>query len=323
MVGTMMASEVPMQSCKRTVSETSSHPKPSLPPRHGSPRENRRRRQPYGRWRRPWPASISRELTRLEEHLGHKLFARSTRTLALTEQGQLFCAWARKILDDVEKAQLALVPPTEARGGLRVSAPMLFGRHILGPLLPEYLRRFPKVAPDLVLTDCAVDLIDEGLDVAIRIGRLEDSSLIRRGLGQVRMVTCASPAYLAKHGEPRAPLDLKRHDCLVFAAGSNDAIWRYRSAGERKCSVRVRVRLRTNALDAIVASALEGSGIAHAPLWYVAQHVRSEALVRILQSYERPPSPIQAVFPAARASLPAVRSFVDFLADELRMPDLD
>ena len=264
-------------------------------------------------------SSVSRELARLEEHLATPLFLRTTRKLMLTGQGELFYSSSKQIMENLRAAELALAPSAEVAGHLHVSAPALLGRHLLSPLLPEYLQRFPKVQVDLTLTDHPVNLIDERLDVAIRIGTLGDSSLISRRLGEVQMVTCASSAYLARCGEPQSPPDLKRHDCLVFATDPNDGLWRYQSPA-RRLTVRVGVRFRANALEAVVGAALAGSGVARLPQWYIVEHLQSGALHRILQPFERPPSPIQALFLASRAHLPVVRSFIAFLAEELKIP---
>ncbi len=263
-------------------------------------------------------ASVSRELAALEAHLGCSLFVRSTRSLALTEHGELFRQRARKIIDDIAEAELALRPATlEASGHIRVAAPALLGRHLLVPILPAFLKAHPKVQVDLTLSDRALNLIEDGIDVGLHIGSLGDSALRDHRLGDIRIVTCAAPGYLRRHGSPETPHQLRQHDCLVFAVDPNDLTWRYLFGANAKTAVRVNVRFRANALEAVVTAALAGVGIVRAPLWYVADHVKAGRLTLVLEKYERPASVVHALFPAPRARVPAVRAFIDMLASQL------
>jgi DNA-binding transcriptional LysR family regulator len=263
-------------------------------------------------------ASVSRELAALEAHLGCALFLRSTRSLSLTEHGHLFYERARKIVHDVRDAELAVRPSVlEPTGRIGISAPALLGRHLLAPILPSYLKAYPKVQVDVVLLDRDINLIEDGVDIALHIGALGDSSLLSRKLGQIRIVTCAAPSYLRQRGQPRTPQQLRQHDCLVFAVDPNDRIWRYRSGAGARMAVGVNVRFRANALEAVVAAALGGAGIVRAPLWYVADHVKAGRLKLVLQDFERPASAVHALFPASRAREPAVHAFVDMLTKRL------
>ncbi len=263
-------------------------------------------------------ASVSRELAALEAHLGCSLFVRSTRSLALTEHGELFRQRARKIIDDIAEAELALRPATlEASGHIRVAAPALLGRHLLVPIMPAFLKAHPNVQVDLTLSDRALNLIDDGIDVGLHIGSLGDTALRDHKLGDIRIVTCAAPGYLRRHGSPETPHQLRQHDCLMFAIDPNDLTWRYQFGASAKTAVRVNVRFRANALEAVVTAALAGVGIVRAPLWYVADHVKAGRLTLVLEKYERPASVVHALFPASRARLPAVRAFIDTLAAQL------
>ena len=265
-------------------------------------------------------ASVSRELATLEAHLGCALFLRSTRSLALTEHGHLFYERARKIVHDVRDAELAVRPTVlEPTGRIGISAPALLGRHLLAPILPSYLKACPKVQVDVILSDRGINLIEDGVDVALHIGSLGDSSLLRRKLGQIRMITCAAPSYLRQRGQPDTPHQLRQHDCLVFAIDPNDRVWRYRSGANGRMAVSINVRFRANALEAVVAAALGGAGIARAPLWYVADHVKAGRLKSVLQDYERPASAVHALFSASRGREPAVRAFVDMLTKQLEL----
>ncbi|WP_315836990.1 LysR family transcriptional regulator [Bradyrhizobium prioriisuperbiae] len=263
-------------------------------------------------------ASVSRELSALEAHLGCALFVRSTRSLALTEHGHLFQERARKIAGDIRDAELALRPVTlEASGHIRVTAPSLLGRHLLVPILPDFLKAHPKVQLDLTLRDRDPDWIEDGIDVGLHIGSLSDSALLDRKLGTIRIVTCAAPTYLRRHGSPDTPHQLRQHDCLVFAVDPNDLTWRYQLSANARTAVRVNVRFRANTLEAVVTAALAGVGLVRAPLWYVADHVKAGRLTLVLEKYERPASVVHALFPASRARLPAVRAFIDLLAARL------
>ncbi|MGQ4274825.1 LysR family transcriptional regulator [Terrihabitans sp. B22-R8] len=258
--------------------------------------------------------AASRKLAALEEHLGTRLLTRTSRRLAPTEEGLIFYEKARQILAEMEEAEASLGANRTGVGGrLSISAPTLVGRLRVAPLLPDFLSRYPDVSIDLTLVDRTVNLAEEGLDLAIRVGELPDSDLIARRLGEVRRVVCASPDYLARKGTPQVPDDLAGHDCLVFADARGDADWRFEQGGTRR--VPIPGRLRTNNLDALVSGALGGAGIARVPGWQVAGHMAAGRLVRLLAAYERPAVPIHAVFAHRRLLAPRVRAFVEFLVE--------
>jgi DNA-binding transcriptional LysR family regulator len=257
--------------------------------------------------------AASRKLAALEEHLGARLLTRTSRRLAPTEEGLIFCEKARQILAEVEEAEAALsLSRTEVSGRLSISAPTLIGRLRVSPLLPEFLALHPAVSVDLTLVDRYVNLAEEGLDLAIRVGELPDSDLIARRLGDVSRVVCATPDYLARRGTPQTPDELAAHDCLVFADARDDAEWRFEQSGGTR-RMPIPGRLRTNSLDAVVSAALGGAGIARVPGWQVAGYIAEGRLVRILEGFERPAVPIHAVYGHRRLLAPRVRAFVDFL----------
>ncbi|MDX6807438.1 LysR family transcriptional regulator [Terrihabitans rhizophilus] len=257
--------------------------------------------------------AASRKLAALEEHLGARLLTRTSRRLAPTEEGLIFCEKARQILAEVEEAEAALsLSRTEVSGRLSISAPTLIGRLRVSPLLPEFLASHPAVSIDLTLVDRYVNLAEEGLDLAIRVGELPDSDLIARRLGEVSRVVCATPDYLARRGTPETPDELAAHDCLVFADARDDAEWRFEQSGGTR-RMPIPGRLRTNSLDAVVSAALGGAGIARVPGWQVAGYIAEGRLVRILEGFERPAVPIHAVYGHRRLLAPRVRAFVDFL----------
>src|SRR5258706_10103783 len=205
--------------------------------------------------------SVSRQISDLEARLGTQLLRRTTRRLALTDEGRLFYDRAKAILGELEEVETTLsAGRSEPSGRLRVSAPVLIGRLLLAPLLPRFLARHPSVAIDLLLVDRVVNLVEEDIHLAVRVGRLPDSSLVARKLADVRMVVCAASGYLARRGTPLTPDDLGQHDCLVFSDVPGTAEWRFQSSAGR-VSVRVPSRLWANSLDALVSAAIEGAGI--------------------------------------------------------------
>ncbi len=259
-------------------------------------------------------ASVSRGLTELEVRLGVKLVERTTRALALTEQGRRFHEDVRRILAEVDAAQDALHEKQGTPAGrLAISAPSLLGRFWLGPLLPTFLDAYPQVTLDLSLLDRSVHLIEEGFDAALQIGKLENSDLIARKLGDIRMIVCAAPAYLQHHGIPQSPEELQDHRCLVFADPAAAPEWRFRRKDGRNVTILPPARLCSNALDLVVAAAIDGAGLVRAPAWQIAAAVKSGRLTPVLEAYERPPAPLHIVFTKARSHLPKLRVFVDFV----------
>ncbi len=258
---------------------------------------------------------VSRRLTELENRLGTRLLNRTTRSLSLTPAGQTYFERARAILADVEEAEQAVAElGRDPRGLLRVNAPMSFGILHLAPAVADFMRRYPNVELDLELTDRFVDLVEEGWDIAVRIGRLQDSSLIARRLAPSRLVTVASPDYLARMGTPERPEDLTRHECLLYTTPSNPSVWPFRIDGEVR-SVRVQGRMRVNNGDAILEAVRAGLGLAVLPTFMIHGDLRSGRLVTVLEAFEATDFAIHAVWPHHRHLSPKVRAFVDFLAE--------
>ncbi len=260
--------------------------------------------------------TVSRQLAALENALGAPLLVRTTRHLAMTEDGRAYYERAKHILSEIDEAERALsAQKTVPLGRLHVSAPTLLGRLRLAPLLPVFLARHPLVSVDLTLADRNVRLAEEGIDVALRVGPLDDSSLMARKLGDIQLVVCASPDYLERRGEPRTPDDLSEHDCLVFSEVPGAGQWRFQTEAGRK-TVQVPARICANNLDAVVAAALGGAGLVRAPSWQIAGHVASGRLRIVLEQYQRPSTPLHALFLHTRLRSPKVRAFVDFLAKQ-------
>jgi DNA-binding transcriptional LysR family regulator len=257
---------------------------------------------------------VSRRVGQLERDLGTQLLQRTTRTLSLTTQGQGLYERAVRILADLDEAEQAVVEASGAlRGQLRVAAPLSFGMHHLDDALNGFLADHPGIDLDLDLNDRAIDLVEEGFDMAVRIGHLADSTLIARRLGTARFVTCASPGYLAAHGEPTHPDDLVKHVGVHYANATLAETWQFRGLGREPASVAPRIRLRANNGDALAAAATAGIGIAYLPTFIAAGALRSGALQPILLAFRRAPAPIQALFPPGRLMPRRLRVFVEYL----------
>ena len=259
---------------------------------------------------------VSRQVGALEAELGARLLHRTTRALTLTEAGRSYFEQAVRILADLAEANASVGQLQAApRGRLRVSAPMSFGFLHLAPAVPDFLDRFPDVEIELAMNDRYVDLVDEGFDMAVRIGKLEDSSLVARKLAPARRTICAAPAYVQRRGIPASPDDLKAHECLCYSNVGLSQEWRFARSDGRPWPVEVRGRLHANNGDALRAAALRGFGLAVLPSFLVGRDFQSGALVSVLDAFMAQDSAVYAVYPQARHLSPKVRAFVDFLAE--------
>jgi DNA-binding transcriptional LysR family regulator len=262
---------------------------------------------------------VSRRVAALEERLGVRLLNRTTRRLHVTDAGREYHARAVRILEEVEDAELAVSSQGDSpRGTLRLTAPMSFGTLYLGSVLPAFLLRYPAVSVELDLNDRTVDLIHEGYDMGIRIGTLDDSTLIARALAPAQIVTCCSPAYLAGRGAPVTPDDLATHDCLLY--GHNRQVnWTFQEVG-KPCSVSVSGCLLANNGEIVRDAALAGLGIAWLPTFIVGDALREGRLVTVLDAYAPPPMVVYAVYPQHRQASLTIRAFVDYLREALSAP---
>lgn len=267
-------------------------------------------------------SSVSKHISALERRLGVLLLNRSTRRLSLTELGIAYRDHCARILADIEETEQAIqAHTTRARGRLKINAPMSFGMLHLAPLLPGFMAAHPEVEIDLVLNDRRVDLIDEGFDLAIRIGRLDDSNLIAKKLATVGFVCAASDAYLARHRPPEVPEDLGGHNCLRYTYNRLPGEWRFSRDGE-VLNVRVTGNFQANNGEALREAALAGLGIVYQPVFIVDAELRAGRLRPLLEAWSTPTIDIHAVFPEQRQLQPKLRHFVDHLAQALRRPDL-
>lgn len=261
-------------------------------------------------------AMASKHVKALEEHLGVRLFDRTTRAVRLTESGRAYHDRIAALLAELESVENRLSSDdADVRGTLDVAAPTAFGAFQLAPIVADYMAAYPGVNVRMTLTDRSVDLVDEGIDVAVQVRELADSAYIARQLGAVRMIVCASPDYLERRGTPASPAELAAHNCLVFgeAPARTHAEWTFQTDG-RAHAVRVNGDFAANAGDAVRELAVRGRGIARLPDYIVAAELGSGALVELLDAHAPPLRPVNALYPH-RAHVPGkVRSFVEFAA---------
>jgi LysR family transcriptional regulator for bpeEF and oprC len=263
------------------------------------------------------PSGVSRAIARIENAFKVRLLQRSSRSVTLTGEGALFYERCRRVLLDLEEAEQALTRAREApRGLLRVSLPLALGRRPLARLLPEFLRRHPEVAIEARVSDRMVDLIEEGFDVAVRLGQPQDSRLVARRLASGELITCAAPAYLKRHGTPRTPEDLRGHNCARFIVPSTGVArdWMFQRGGEI-FSVGVAGNLALDHAEALVEVATAGTAIVQISSYVTGQAVRQGTVKPILTRFVAPTAPVWVIYPQNRHLAPRVRAFVDFLAE--------
>jgi DNA-binding transcriptional LysR family regulator len=261
------------------------------------------------------PAMVTKHVRKLEERLGVRLLNRTTRRVSATEVGQNYYERCLRILSEVEDAERAASDLQAApRGLLRVTTSVSFGSHQLAPAIADYLIAYPDVSVDLILQHNYVDLVEERIDLAIRLGQLSDSSLIAKKLYAVEMVLCASPGYLAANGTPQQPRDLAKHNCLIYTYAAPRA-WTFTDQKTGKADViRISGRLLANSGDALLAFALKDTGIVLAPDYLVADELGAGRLIRLLPAYTTRELPVYAVYPHSHCLSAKTRTFIDFLA---------
>lgn len=263
-------------------------------------------------------ATVSRKLAELEAHLTTRLLHRTTRQLSLTEAGISYVAACRRILEEIGEAERAATGEyASPKGELVVTAPVVFGRLHVVPVVAEFLAHYPEIDISLMLTDRVVHLMDEHADVAVRIGELPDSAMMATKVGAVRRVVCASPAYLQAHGAPAGPQDLAGHECITFEVLASMRAWVF-GAGKSELSVPVNSRLTVNTAEAAIDAAALGVGLVRVLSYQVAEALRNETLRVVLDQFEAEPLPISLVH-TGQAPLPLkLRAFLDFVTPRLR-----
>lgn len=259
--------------------------------------------------------TVSKHVASLERYLGARLFNRSTRNLTLTDEGSRFYEYSQRIMEQMQTAEADIRGGVaEPVGVLRVNAPVSFGRMHIAPFVREFLDAHPKVRLELDLADRFVDIIEEGVDVAIRIGELEDSALVARRIGVTQLDTVAAPAYIEQHGQPTVPADLVDHECIIYSTKRKSNDWQYEGPDGPLVQT-VEGSFRTNSSEAVLSALLAGVGVAVTPCWMIADALADGRLVSLLPDYAPRPMPIQAVFPSNRHMSAKVRRFVEFLGE--------
>lgn len=263
--------------------------------------------------------AVSRLVGELESRLGTRLLHRTTRRLSMTPEGEVFQERCRQLLDGLAEAEAELTAHSgEAIGQLRINVPVTFGLLHLAPLWPAFMELHPKVVLDVTLSDRLVDLVDEGYDLAVRIARLQASSLVSRQLTSTRMILCASPEYLRRHGVPEHPSDIARHAVISYTLLAMGEQWEFEGP-QGPVSVEVVPRMRTNSGDTCCAAAMQHQGIVLQPSFLVGAHLASGALVEVLPQYSSIELGVHAVYPSRKHLTPKVRALIDFLVDAFRM----
>ncbi len=265
-------------------------------------------------------ASVTRGVALLERRLGMRLLYRNTRALRLTQFGEHYLATCREVLKALDLSERGAAAEQERPTGLlTVTAPLRFGQLHLRPVLDAFLDHNPEVHARLLLLDRVANLVEEGIDVAVRIAHLPDSTLVAAKLGEVRRVLVAAPVYLNRCGVPRAPSNLREHACIMERDGAETDLWRFAAASRKSLvSITVRPRLRVNSAESAVESAVEGHGIARVMSYQAAAAIAAEKLVVILPDSEPPPIPVNLVLPSARSKTAKQRAFVEFAVPRLR-----
>jgi DNA-binding transcriptional LysR family regulator len=264
------------------------------------------------------PPAVTRAIAALEDRLGARVFQRTTRSLTITEVGQRFLENARRILSDLDTAEKEAVGEKAVpHGQLTITASVTFGRSALAPIVCSFLNQHPRVTVSVMLMDRLANLVDEGIDVAVRIGELPDSSLMAKKVGTVRRILVASPDYLARRGVPESPPDLRLHSMIAFTGLMPSREWRFRD-GRSGQSVSFMPRLEINDAVAALAAAEMGDGITIALSYMVADQIRAGRLVPVLDDFTPAAVPVSLVYPQSRLISPKVRAFVDFATPRLR-----
>ena len=266
------------------------------------------------------PSALSRRIRRLEKQLGVRLFNRNTRRVTLTEIGVLYLSHCQEVLAKLDEAD-AIVSrlSAEPRGLLRVTLPVAFGQQQIAPILPEFLNRYPQINLDLLFTDRFVDVLEESIDVAIRIGQSQDSQLVVRRLTSNRRVLCAALAYLQKYGSPQTPKELEQHSCLNFSRFTTGDVW-HLSRQNQRVTVPIKGRLRADNGEALYQAALGGCGIALLATYTAGDALRTGRLQTVLDDWEVPSTDIFAVLGVGQYIPAKTQVFVDFLVERFRDP---
>ena len=258
-------------------------------------------------------AQVSRQISALENRLNIKLFYRTTRKVSLTEEGRIFYQHCRSVLDGLDAAKRSITNlHSKPQGKIKLTAPVTYGEQYILPLLNDFIKLYPDVYVSAHLSNQKIDLVDEGFDLAIRLGKLSDSSMMAKKLGNRINYVCASPEYIEKHGVPHTLSELEKHSCLL---GTLD-YWRFKESGRSK-NIRVTGSLRYNNGHGLVDAALKGLGIVQLPDYYIKKHIDNGTLITLLDNYKETDDGIWAIYPHNRNLSPKIRLLVDYLLENL------
>jgi DNA-binding transcriptional LysR family regulator len=261
------------------------------------------------------PSAVTRLIAALEERLGARLLQRTTRQVALTDVGARYLERVRRILGDVEEAEAAAEGErSRPSGRLVVSAPVGFGRLHVSPVMSAYLKHYPEVSAELLLSDQIINLVEDAVDLAVRIGHLADSTLVARHVGEMRRIVVASPAYLKAHGEPKAPAAITAHDTIQFGAMTAAPDWRFVEQG-REVRVACTPRFATNSADAAIQYAEQDGGLTRVMFYQAASSLAASRLKIVLAKFEQPALPVHLVYPTSRLLSAKVRAFIDLVTE--------
>jgi DNA-binding transcriptional LysR family regulator len=259
---------------------------------------------------------VSKQVSLLERHLGVQLLHRTTRRLRLTHAGEVFASYSHRIMSDVREAEQSVLPlQHEPQGRLRISAPESLAMSLLPEVLLSFQQQFPKIELDIHVSGRLVDLVEEGIDVALRVGKLEDSSLIARLLMPCDFHVCVSPEYLNKHGKPKHPSELVTHNCLIYSQTSNPDNWLFRDDQGKSIIIKVNGNLRSDTGNILMNAALNGNGIFIGPTFMIARALEEGRLETVLDQYTPLTAGLYAVYPYTKLVSTKVRAFVDFIAE--------
>ena len=259
---------------------------------------------------------VSKQISLLERHLGVQLLHRTTRRLRLTDAGEVFASYSHRIMSDVREAEQSVLPlQNEPQGRLRISAPESLAMSLLPEVLLGFQQQFPKIELDIHVSGRLVDLVEEGIDVALRVGKLEDSSLIARLLMPCGFHVCASPEYLKKHGKPKHPRELETHNCLIYSQSSHLDNWLFRDDKGKSMSIKVNGNLRSDTGNILMNAALNGNGIFIGPTFMIVSALEEGRLETVLNQYTPVTTGLYAVYPYSKLVSTKVRAFVDFIAE--------
>jgi len=259
---------------------------------------------------------VSKQVSQLERHLGVQLLQRTTRRLRLTQAGEVFASYSHRIMSDVREAEQSVLPlQSEPQGRLRISAPESLATSLLPEVLLSFQQQFPRIELDIHISGRLVDLVEEGIDVALRVGELEDSSLIARLLMPCSFHACASPGYLKKHGTPKHPGELETHNCMIYSQAPHPDNWLFRDEQGKSINIKVKGNLRSDTGHILMSAALNGNGIFIGPTFMIARALEEGQLETILDDYTVVTTGLYAVYPYSKLVSTKVRAFVDHIAE--------